>query len=169
MTAWAKFDSDGVCEWIVSHRPPRKRNLREVSIGTRPADVWWNGEAVVETVPADLAIPALLETDAEPFTLPLPTGVVATVDGKRQRGTLIIDRSMAGVAIVDIAGAQAGHYRVEVRSYAEQRRAEYPDAAEQLGAAAKLIRALLEGETPPADALAVLEEIEAVKARNPKE
>lgn len=49
------------------------------------------------------------------------------------------------------------------QDYARMRRGSYPDAGEQLGAAWKIIDALLAGETPPADAMAVRDSVLAVK------
>jgi hypothetical protein len=55
-----------------------------------------------------------------------------------------------------------------LKDYRALRAEAYPPAGEQLGAYAKALQALLEGKEPPADALAVLAKIDAVKAAHPK-
>lgn len=59
--------------------------------------------------------------------------------------------------------------RIDIpQDFGDLRRAAYPDAGEQIGALVKGIKALLAGEPPPADALAVIEQVDAVKATFPK-
>lgn len=53
--------------------------------------------------------------------------------------------------------------------YGELRRAEYPSESEQLHAVVKGIKALMAGEPVPDDALAVIELVDQVKAKYPKE
>lgn len=52
--------------------------------------------------------------------------------------------------------------------YATARRAAYPDVGEQLDAINKAIDAIRRGEPLPADAVAVLDRVQTVKATYPK-
>lgn len=59
--------------------------------------------------------------------------------------------------------------RVKIdQDYARLRAGAYASTGEQLGAAAKIMKAVITGEPVPDDALAVLEQIDAVKAKYPK-
>jgi hypothetical protein len=55
-----------------------------------------------------------------------------------------------------------------LKDYRALRAESYPPAGEQLGAYAKIAKAMMEGAAPPADAVAVLAQIDAVKAAHPK-
>lgn len=167
----AYFDRDGLCVAVADSATcaPRGGAAALVPVGTRPREVWWDGASVRASAPCDLPIPSLLSTSADPWRMALPAGVVAIVDGMRMRDELVIDRRCPRAVTVDLRGSQHGQITVEVRGYAEARAAEYPHVPEQLGALAKLVRALISAAPPPADALAILDHIEAVKALNPKE
>ncbi len=52
--------------------------------------------------------------------------------------------------------------------FAELRRDAYPPVGDQLDAIWKIVAAVLAGENPPADALAIRDAVSAVKARLPK-
>ena len=53
--------------------------------------------------------------------------------------------------------------------YADLRRAEYPSESEQIHALVKGMKALMVGDPVPPDALEVIAQVDAVKARYPKE
>lgn len=53
--------------------------------------------------------------------------------------------------------------------YREQRATAFPAVGEQLDALRKIVEALMRGEQPPAEALAVLDQVKQVKQRFPKE
>ena len=54
------------------------------------------------------------------------------------------------------------------QDYARLRAGAYPNVAEQIGALVKGMKALMAGEPVPPDALAVIEQVDAVKGRIPK-
>lgn len=59
--------------------------------------------------------------------------------------------------------------RIDIAAdYATARRAAYPDVGEQLDALNKLVAAFLQQQTPPADAVAVVQKVQRVKAAYPK-
>jgi len=59
--------------------------------------------------------------------------------------------------------------RVKIdQDYARLRAGAYASTGEQLGAVVKGLKAVIAGEPVPDDALAVIEQIDAVKARFPK-
>lgn len=59
--------------------------------------------------------------------------------------------------------------RIDIRAdYATARRAAYPDIVDQLDALVKAIDAIRRGEPLPAEAVAVLDKVQTVKAAYPK-
>lgn len=164
--AW--FDEDGLCsgisEFDMSHAG---RCGGEPPAGARPDDIWLDRKTVRQSTPCALVIPEVVDV-GQKVIIKLPRRVVAIVDGERQRERLVIEPLAPGPIRVDIRGAQKGEFVVQARTYAEHRHAAYPDNAEQNGAFAKALLALARGETVPADALDVLEQIAAVKAAHPK-
>ena len=56
----------------------------------------------------------------------------------------------------------------ESGNYAIAREAHYPPLSEQIGAQWKIIQSQRDGVEPPADALAVLQQVQDVKAQFPK-
>lgn len=55
------------------------------------------------------------------------------------------------------------------QDYARLRAGAYPDKAEQIGALVKGMKALMAGEPVPDDAMAVIEQVDAVKEQFPKQ
>lgn len=53
--------------------------------------------------------------------------------------------------------------------YGDLRRAEYPSESEQIHALMKAVSALSKGQTIPVDAAGVIDQVERVKRRYPKE
>ena len=53
--------------------------------------------------------------------------------------------------------------------YGDLRRAEYPSESEQIHALMKAVNALLRGQAIPVDAASVIDQVEGVKRRYPKE
>lgn len=133
----AYFDADGVCQLIQTgdaSPPDDFAFAARVVRGVTANDVRFNPETLrvnkskAPTVSIPDAIPA-----GEPFSIDLPDGVVAEVDGERHTGTLSIDTSDVGrKVLVEIHGAQRGSFVAEVQSYAEARRDAYAPIPEQL-------------------------------------
>jgi hypothetical protein len=130
----ALFDKDGVCV-VVSDHPPRQPPggaKAEVPAGTRPGDIWWDGEAVRQVDDAEIEMPEIVDQNADTVRISLPPGTVADVNGKRHRGQVTISTKALGHKFVDIRGARRGDFRVSVVDYAGRRRKAYPSTADQL-------------------------------------
>jgi hypothetical protein len=161
-TSFAYFDEDGVCRAVAERAAPVEGypHCRPVAWGTRPNDVTLNLATgkVNKSKAATIAIPEAVPM-GEPVVIALPDGVVAEVDGERHRGSLTIDTSEAGRRVrVELHGRERGTFDVEVRGYAEERKASYPPIEDQLDA-------LWKGGV---DAEAMREQVAAVKAAHPK-
>jgi hypothetical protein len=132
------FDSDGVCHSIVDADQPRDDRFPFSAEVPRPlavGDVWFDpGSQELRTaVPIDpKAVPATLSHGGKSFTMKLPRGAVAMVNGERQAGQLVISTAEAGTVFVDFRGALSGSVSIEVRDYAMERAAAYPPIADQL-------------------------------------
>jgi hypothetical protein len=161
-TSTAYFDEDGVCRMVAEGSAPVEgfAHSRPVAWGTRPNDVTLNlatGRVNKSKAPT-VAIPEAVPL-GEPVVIALPDGVVAEVDGERHRGSLTIDASTAGRKLrVELHGRERATFDVEVRGYAEERKAAYPPIEDQLDA-------LWKGG---AEAEAMRAQVAAVKAAHPK-
>lgn len=170
----AYFDADGTC-CFVGDMPmdvPAGGCSRFVPRGTNRASIWFDGIGVAEAQPAELGIPETLLQEPSSFSIDLPAGAVAIVNGARQTGALVIDRSLECDFHIVFRGAIAGDAVVRVQSYATQRREAYPSIGDQLDALWKGFEALSKAapsEAVSAEAAAMLEQIEAVKASIPKD
>jgi hypothetical protein len=135
-TSTAYFDEDGVCRMVAegSAAVDGFAHSRPVAWGTRPNDITINlatGRVNKSKAPT-LKIPEAVPL-GEPLVIALPDGVVAEVNGERHRGSLTIDAGTAGRKLrVELHGRERGTFDIEVRGYAEERRAEYPPIADQL-------------------------------------
>lgn len=167
MTRWAHFNPDGVCEWIVTHRPD-DYDTYEVEDGLLPDDIWLDGETVRLSQPLEADIPKTLSVSDQTFNLPLPEGTLATVNGNIASPEIVIDRSAPGIAVVDVFGSHTGAYRIEIRSYEDDRRDAYPPVEEQLDALWKGMESLIDGSPQPNELRDMLKAIRKVKADFPK-
>jgi hypothetical protein len=133
---WAKFDENGVCFGIVSGgrlaSPPE--GSYEVPEGLRPGDIWLDGDTVRQSEPFTGNIPRTLPVSDTPFSLTLPVGTMASVNGSPYLGVITIPCDLAGSFTIDIAGSFKGIYRLEVQSYYQTRKDAYPPIEEQLDA-----------------------------------
>lgn len=158
----AYFDPDGIC-YAVSDIPlavaPNGAAI-PVERGLDPNAVWFDGDEVIHCEAMPFAIPAARDVEEGDFTMPLPDGVIAIVDGERQRGTLTVPAREERTVSVLIRGKMTGDAIVTIHTYASQRREAYPPIGDQLDA---IWKALASGSTPD-----MLADIEAVKAAYPK-
>lgn len=157
----AYFDSDGRCVEIHSDNDverdwPFKASVPE---GTLPDEVWYKqatGRVNKSTV-AEPSIPDVIPSGTD-YEFAVPDNCVVEINGERFTYTAIIDASKPRRVNVQIYGRLHGQKIVEVRSYAEERLAEYPTIGDQLDA-------LWKGG---ADADAMRAKVMAVKAKYPK-
>jgi hypothetical protein len=169
MTRWARFDDDGICLWIVSLKPDvdgdeEEEKVIEVPEGVLPDDIWFDGSEVVLSEDLDITIPRTLPVSLTPFSLTLPEDTIGFIEGESYRGSVEIPTAEPRSVTIDLRGKYRGRYRIEVRSYTEERLEAYPPVKDQLDAIWKALEVM----DLPKDAKAMLDSIQAVKTRYPK-
>lgn len=171
---------------------------QDAELRLMPGEAWTNGHVDgsthwirPETGKANLRRPMTIKASANALSR-VPEGAVVVQGGEQfevSGGALVYEPDLgleqevrlevlhpqylpASVAVpirAEQAAPIAGATKRQLRQdYAALRRAAFPAEGEQIGALMKAVQALLAGEAVPADALAVIAEIDAVKAANPK-
>ena len=132
----AYFDADGICTVVADMEmtTPDGGSCKLVPRGTKASDIWLNGASIAPCRACDLVLPALLEQAQSDYTLTLPAGAVAIVDGVKQKGALVLSRRDERDYHIVIRGKMTGDYIVKVEGYATQRRQAYPPVGDQLAA-----------------------------------
>lgn len=131
----AFFDRDGVCLAVSAGAAGNILYVKAIFVpqGTQPSDVYWDGGNVArKTKETTLKLPNTVKLGDPAISIPLPAGVIALVNGVRQRGQLILPTSEVKTFMIDIRGAEVGQFVVAVQSFEEQRKGEYPAIADQL-------------------------------------
>ena len=167
----AYFDGDGICRFVSNRDDPAGdlgcASKALVQTDAHPREVFLKGGVVVASKPTSLELPATIDTDAR-FCLSLPPDTIADVDGERQTGELVIARKAPTSVHVELRGAEHGSFLVQVWSYSEYRRAEYPAIGDQLDALWKGLAGLIDAPADGNAAREMLNEILAVKGRHSK-
>lgn len=136
LSCTAFFDDEGVCRYIMQGHgePPQAYPFSApVRPGTRPDDVFFNRATgrPNKSKPPSIALPNVVAA-GETFTMAVPEGTVAEVDGVLHKGEISIDTAVPRRVVVELHGKERGTFHVDVRGYAEERKAEYPPIPDQL-------------------------------------